>query len=104
MPDILEMIVMDELDKNGLIAIISYPNKIKCNEEFIISARIENGSKSDWPGFGSPYSVLASYHWNNSNGEKVVYGGMRTIIQETIHIGSIQDIKMNIVAPNESGF
>ncbi len=102
-PDLLDVTLIDELDTRGLIELISCPKQVKCNEEFTITARVENRGKTDWPGFGSPYPVLASYHWYNSNGDKVVYDGLRTTIQETIPTDSVQDIKMNVVAPNESG-
>lgn len=70
--------------------------------EILVPMRVENVGSELWPASGQRMVVL-SYHWLNSNGEVVVFDGLRTRLPADVSAGCATLLPMQVQVPTEKG-
>lgn len=83
------------------------PPEMKPGQTFYVPVTIRNASAQRWPGrayyLGNPYRVLLAYHWANTQGQIVIYNGVRSALADDLRPDEKMSGVMKVIAPAEPG-
>jgi hypothetical protein len=83
-------------------ALYEGPNRVRCGELFQATVHVTNTGWRPWTSAeGSP--ILASYHWLDRSGRRLVAEGLRTAIPATVAAGEEAVILLRVEAPQTPG-
>jgi len=69
--------VKDIIEATGKLQVLSTLSEMKVNQQIDLDVSIENQSHYVWAGYGDR-PVFLSYHWDDRNGNSVVFDGYRS--------------------------
>lgn len=84
------------------LRLLSAPARVPAGKRFVVSVELENQTavvlRSTLPN-----PVQLSYHWFDENGERVVFGGLRTPLFQTLGPGRSESYSVTVNAPSAAG-
>jgi hypothetical protein len=81
---------------------VAAPEQVVAGERFPVRLRVRNTSGAEWPA-EPPIRVQLSYHWEQPDGEAVIWEGLRTPIVTPLPAGEEVARSMMVEPPAEPG-